>query len=1079
MDQDIRALCYALAYNSVIFVGSALLWIFVVRRVRKDCFKPNARRRQKVSSLMNSPPWRASTLRMESSVLMSFESQAPILGFIPRDHWIVLLFNWDIARFNSTDVYLYLLFLKGAAILFFIITVISIGVVLPIFWTARSTTNQTSRAAALRELDFFERAVITNVRGDDVWRIWVIYVICWIITIVGLVASFKFYQSVRSDEFRAALFTSKRRTRDTSNAPARFMPNKYSVVLVGLDRTLLDAGVVRRKLLRFFEESEILAVHIVMDFHEALTAHRVFQDCLSQLLDAQKREEDRRAKEEATPKTAEEEVNSSYWAITLPSADEPNPSPSTTRNNKEIHTSQSQPDPLNPDNMSLPRTSATETSKKPGVSVRSGAAWSSTASESNIPSSTAYHEMHRLATSPKSSSFFISSSSRFQPSIHPVEQRLHLSEDEEVDVDEEYSSAASSVEDTETGNVAGENNFAPRRLRVGEQHPDSAAGGQSVSHWWHTARGGDESSRDLPVRRRSGLEETQSATPSAPMSHCLMNPFHRKDKRTRVQERINHYEAKVLTQFSILNRIRSQPPTRNVGMAFISFRHAEAARFAISHDFGDPACPMFRSRNVNADPVSPECAVCGRDTTEHDCGCTKWNRHWRIREAPPPNDIVWENIHISSWIRWFRRVSANILIFLISLLLTSSALVADALNPFAQHVEHVIEKVNFFRMSISGWLAPLILYLINALLLPFLVAWAAGVSKFWRNSSRERAVLHGNINFMVLNSLVFPVIGTTSIQGAILFLFHNSDVANLFTILGQMVAGASGSFMTRYVLNAVFINSAMQLLQIPMFSQQRVMLKLGKKPRKWAFDFGYWYAFHLSVLALCLIFSVDLPMIPPLGCLFFTAKYMVDKYNFAFAVWKVTAESAGAVASTVCSFMFSFQSLFLFLMASYFVTIGLHAAALLGSTANSTMLHSSVTLTVTKPSDPTDWGATEPLQEMVTPISLPTQRKAKAIVVGGLVMLSISLLMFLVTFGERAQRSIVDHHAGKLRRIARSCHTWIARKLADWDIVVPSRQVVQTLSSEAELTESQIEELRKAYAHPYEKEDIEVASLAD
>lgn len=105
---------------------------------------------------------------------------------------------------------------------------------------------------------------------------------------------------------------------------------------------------------------------------------------------------------------------------------------------------------------------------------------------------------------------------------------------------------------------------------------------------------------------------------------------------------------------------------------------------------------------------------------------------------------------------------------------------------------------------------------------------------------------------MVLNSLIFPVLGTTSIQTIVLFLFK-TNVSDLPATIGGLVAGASGksvfaptetlagSFLARYVLNTAFINSAMQLLQLPMLSQQRVMMKLGKRPRRWAFDFGYWY----------------------------------------------------------------------------------------------------------------------------------------------------------------------------------------------------------------------------------------------
>lgn len=176
-------------------------------------------------------------------------------------------------------------------------------------------------------------------------------------------------------------------------------------------------------------------------------------------------------------------------------------------------------------------------------------------------------------------------------------------------------------------------------------------------------------------------------------------------------------------------------------MAFVSFEHASAVRFAMSYDFSDPACPIYRAR---ADGDT-SCWRCGTTMTEVSCSCDRWHRHWKIREAPPPQDIVWENTHISDLSRTLRRISVNLFIFLLSLLLSeslentiedtlmlaaSSAMATDALVPFAQHVETILQKASFIKLSVSGWVAPLILYIITALLLPFLVSWAADISRW-------------------------------------------------------------------------------------------------------------------------------------------------------------------------------------------------------------------------------------------------------------------------------------------------------------------------------------------------------------
>lgn len=237
----------------------------------------------------------------------------------------------------------------------------------------------------------------------------------------------------------------------------------------------------------------------------------------------------------------------------------------------------------------------------------------------------------------------------------------------------------------------------------------------------------------------------------------------------------------------------------------------------------------------------------------------------------------------------------------------------------------------------------------------------------------------------------------------------------------------------------------MQLLQLPMFSQQKMMKKIGKKARAWAFDFGFWYAFHLSVLSVCMVFAVDLPLIPSLGCIFFTAKYWVDKYNFSFRVWRISGESGGAIASSVVSFVFFFQSFYLFIMAGYFVTVGIKADD-------------------------------SQSKKEVLGIPIPSKPNPKGLAIGGLALLVCSIILFFITVGERAQKSIVTRYAGKIRSFFRSVSIAIARRLADWGVTTPTRGIYYS-DDPTVLSSVDRHYLQNAYTHPYEKTFPNMPSL--
>ncbi|KYF46182.1 hypothetical protein TGARI_232120B, partial [Toxoplasma gondii ARI] len=91
--------------------------------------------------------------------------------------------------------------------------------------------------------------------------------------------------------------------------------------------------------------------------------------------------------------------------------------------------------------------------------------------------------------------------------------------------------------------------------------------------------------------------------------------------------------------------------------------------------------------------------------------------------------------------------------------------------------------------------------------------------------------------------------------------------------------------------------------------------------RKYPFDIGYAYAQALSAFTLVLMFSVVVPLILPLGILYFCFRYQVDKYNYMFHVYAdLDFNSNGTLAVTAIKYMLFAVSFMQFAMAGFFLS---------------------------------------------------------------------------------------------------------------------------------------------------------------
>lgn len=437
-----------------------------------------------------------------------------------------------------------------------------------------------------------------------------------------------------------------------------------------------------------------------------------------------------------------------------------------------------------------------------------------------------------------------------------------------------------------------------------------------------------------------------------------------------------------------------QYPHRTTGMAFITFRNKAAAEQLV-------ADPKIMS------------SLFGRSTAV------------QCKLAPSPRDIKWENIHLTGSFRGFLIVVLNILLVFVSMLVIAPATVLDELTPLIDNLEKAFNEDSYIRLTITDYLPPFILILINSNLLPYLVRYVSQKSRYWLKSHQATYILHGNIIYLILNTIFIPLMSLQSIEAVIQRMYH-TDVGNWNLSLGSLLFSSSGSFALRYLQNCCLLTSASQLLQPGQLSLKGLLQALSSSPPNnsnptgnsarssicggsnnkatadldgiaidgnattvgslatvnskiinpttsqptklnsnttndsntnrnhsigesnatdedtaaqrrpsstnfrdgnnrrskdivFEFDFGYWYALSLSLFTLVLLFSVVVPLLLPLGALFFCLKYLIDRYNFANSIFHISMESNGKVARIACKYMLFSIAFFQFCMSGFFL----------------------------------------------------------------------------------------------------------------------------------------------------------------
>jgi len=287
--------------------------------------------------------------------------------------------------------------------------------------------------------------------------------------------------------------------------------------------------------------------------------------------------------------------------------------------------------------------------------------------------------------------------------------------------------------------------------------------------------------------------------------------------------------------------------------------------------------------------------------------------------APHPQDVAWMNLHVSTREQRVRFVFSTILLFLLMFVLIFfifgseyfAALVAILerryKDDFLKPIGNFFQKMKYEKtgkllqhdsvQALCKQLPSILLCILNSLVLPFFIQMISMYVQPHRNSEVEVIQLHLNACFLILNSLVFPVLlGLYSARQV----FEEASKGNVLSLathfLDKFVMSLEtdkpGVFSMRYIAACACITNTNSLLQLPQLiyrwhcrSTARTARECVDAEEPWVFAWGYWYAWTISIFTVGIVLGGFAPCMSIFAAFFFTVQHAVDQYNLKHRIY--------------------------------------------------------------------------------------------------------------------------------------------------------------------------------------------------
>ncbi len=263
-----------------------------------------------------------------------------------------------------------------------------------------------------------------------------------------------------------------------------------------------------------------------------------------------------------------------------------------------------------------------------------------------------------------------------------------------------------------------------------------------------------------------------------------------------------------------------------------------------------------------------------------------FTHQWEVSVAPNVDDIIWENLSLSTISKRVRWCIAQLLFIILFVFISTPSIVISGtkkLNQYTKWEDHVR------NVPLAGaFMAPLI-FVILAALLPFLILLISDIRGFSILSRLNYYNYRRVYIFLFFMILVLPSIGLTNING-LLKKFFEFGIQHLN--YDCIFYPDNGAFFVNYVISASMIGLMAELLRIAdmLFYLIMLILMKSKAERKYVkkqsilqFPYGYCYAFQLLAACVVIVYSPIVPIIAPFGLFYSLMRHYVDRYNLYFS----------------------------------------------------------------------------------------------------------------------------------------------------------------------------------------------------
>jgi hypothetical protein len=170
--------------------------------------------------------------------------------------------------------------------------------------------------------------------------------------------------------------------------------------------------------------------------------------------------------------------------------------------------------------------------------------------------------------------------------------------------------------------------------------------------------------------------------------------------------------------------------------------------------------------------------------------------NWKFSHAYPESDMIWEDIYKDSVMSGIKTFLLLVLLLLISIVLLTPLVL---LNMSSEVVTNLNIEVKWLdKTTYNTYLSTAMTMLMNVILIPFFIDIMVLIEDFPTKSERQLAILNRNFFFMLMNSLLLPLTGLTTIK-VLLMALANEELTNWPEYLAQNLGTTYNYFITYFI----------------------------------------------------------------------------------------------------------------------------------------------------------------------------------------------------------------------------------------------------------------------------------------